>query len=40
MQIAIVVGSHRKESQSSRVGAYIASDLARTRRERSHGCGR
>ena len=29
MQIAIVVGSHRKESQSSRVGAYIASDLAR-----------
>lgn len=29
MQIAIVVGSHRKESQSSRVGAYIATDLAR-----------
>ena len=29
MQIAIVVGSHRKESQSSRVGAFIASDLAR-----------
>ena len=29
MQIAIVVGSHRKESQSSRVGAVIASDLAR-----------
>ncbi len=29
MQIAIIVGSHRKESQSSRVGAYIASDLAR-----------
>ena len=29
MQIAIVVGSHRKESQSSRVGAYIAIDLAR-----------
>jgi NAD(P)H-dependent FMN reductase len=29
MQIAIVVGSHRKESQSSRVGTYIASDLAR-----------
>lgn len=29
MQIAIVVGSHRKASQSSRVGAYIASDLAR-----------
>ena len=29
MQITIIVGSHRKESQSSRVGAYIASDLAR-----------
>jgi azobenzene reductase len=29
MQIVIVVGSHRKDSQSSRVGAYIAKDLAR-----------
>lgn len=29
MQIAIIVGSHRKESQSSRVGTYIAGDLAR-----------
>ena len=29
MQIAIVVGSHRKNSQSSRVGEYIAKDLAR-----------
>ena len=29
MQIAIIVGSHRKDSQSSRVGAYIAKDLAR-----------
>jgi len=29
MQIAIIVGSHRKDSQSSRVGAYIAQDLAR-----------
>lgn len=29
MHIAIVVGSHRKDSQSSRVGAYIAKDLAR-----------
>ena len=29
MQIAIIVGSHRKDSQSSRVGAYIARDLAR-----------
>jgi NAD(P)H-dependent FMN reductase len=29
MQIAIIVGSHRKGSQSSRVGAYIAKDLAR-----------
>jgi NAD(P)H-dependent FMN reductase len=28
VQIAIIVGSHRKESQSSRVGSYIASDLA------------
>ena len=28
MQIAIVVGSHRKNSQSSRVGEYIAKDLA------------
>lgn len=29
MQIAIVVGSHREGSQSSRVGAYIAKDLVR-----------
>lgn len=29
MQIAIVVGSHREGSQSSRVGAYIAKDLIR-----------
>jgi NAD(P)H-dependent FMN reductase len=29
MQIAIIVGSHRKGSQSSRVGAYIAKDLVR-----------
>lgn len=29
MHIAIIVGSHRAESQSSRVGAYIARDLAR-----------
>ena len=29
MQIAIIAGSHRKDSQSSRVGAYIAKDLAR-----------
>ncbi len=29
MHIAIVVGSHRKDSQSSRVGAYVAKDLAR-----------
>lgn len=29
MHIAIVVGSHRKDSQSSRVGAYIAKDLTR-----------
>lgn len=29
MHIAIIVGSHRKDSQSSRVGAYIAKDLAR-----------
>ena len=29
MQIAIIVGSHRNQSQSSRVGAYIASDLVR-----------
>ncbi len=29
MHIAIVVGSHRKDSKSSRVGAYIAKDLAR-----------
>ena len=29
MLITILVGSHRKESQSSRVGAYIADDLAR-----------
>lgn len=27
MQITIIVGSHRDESQSSRVGAYIAKDL-------------
>ncbi|MFM8496911.1 MAG: NADPH-dependent FMN reductase [Planctomycetia bacterium] len=29
MHIVIIVGSHRKDSQSSRVGAYIAKDLAR-----------
>jgi len=29
MLITIIVGSHRKESQSSRVGSYIANDLAR-----------
>lgn len=29
MHIAIIVGSHRQDSQSSRVGAYIAKDLAR-----------
>ena len=29
MQIAIIVGSHRKDSQSSRVGAYITRDMAR-----------
>lgn len=29
MQIAIIVGSHRKDSQSGRVGAYIAKDLVR-----------
>jgi azobenzene reductase len=29
VHIAIIVGSHRKDSQSSRVGAYIAKDLAR-----------
>jgi NAD(P)H-dependent FMN reductase len=29
VHIAIIVGSHRKDSQSSRVGAYIANDLAR-----------
>jgi NAD(P)H-dependent FMN reductase len=29
VHIVIVVGSHRKDSQSSRVGAYIAKDLAR-----------
>ncbi len=29
MHIAIIVGSHRKDSQSSRVGAYVAKDLAR-----------
>ena len=28
MHIAIIAGSHRKDSQSSRVGAYIAKDLA------------
>ncbi|MDA1039907.1 MAG: NAD(P)H-dependent oxidoreductase [Planctomycetota bacterium] len=28
MNITIVVGSHRKDSQSSRVGKYIAEDLA------------
>ena len=28
MQIGIVVGSHRTNSQSSRVGEYIAKDLA------------
>lgn len=27
MQITIIVGSHRDESQSSRVGAYVAKDL-------------
>ncbi len=29
MHIVIIVGSHRKDSQSSRVGAYVAADLAR-----------
>lgn len=29
MHIVIVVGSHRKGSQSSRVGSYIAHDLQR-----------
>lgn len=29
MHVAIIVGSHRKDSQSSRVGRYIAKDLAR-----------
>jgi NAD(P)H-dependent FMN reductase len=29
MRIAIVVGSHRRESQSGRVGRFIAADLAR-----------
>lgn len=29
MQIAIIVGSHRTDSQSSRVGHYIANDLSR-----------
>lgn len=29
MHIAIIVGSHRQDSQSSRVGAYVAKDLAR-----------
>jgi NAD(P)H-dependent FMN reductase len=29
VHIAIIVGSHRKDSQSSRVGAYIAKDLSR-----------
>jgi NAD(P)H-dependent FMN reductase len=29
VHIAIIVGSHRQSSQSSRVGAYIAKDLAR-----------
>ena len=29
MQLTILVGSHRKQSQSSRVGAYIADDFAR-----------
>ena len=29
MLITIIVGSHRKQSQSSRVGAYIADDFAR-----------
>jgi NAD(P)H-dependent FMN reductase len=29
MQIVIIVGRHRKDSQSSRVGAYIAKDLVR-----------
>ena len=29
MHIAIIAGSHRKDSQSTRVGAYIAKDLAR-----------
>jgi len=28
VQIAVIVGSHRNDSQSSRVGAYIAKDLA------------
>ena len=29
MHIAIIAGSHRKDSQSSRVGEYIAKDLTR-----------
>jgi NAD(P)H-dependent FMN reductase len=29
MQIVIVVGSHRRGSQSSRVGAYVAGDIGR-----------
>ncbi len=29
MNIAIIVGSHRTDSQSSRIGKYIAADLAR-----------
>jgi NAD(P)H-dependent FMN reductase len=29
VHIAIIVGSHRKDSQSSRVGAYILNDLTR-----------
>ncbi len=29
MQIAIIVGSHRNDSQSSRVGRYVAGDLSR-----------
>jgi NAD(P)H-dependent FMN reductase len=29
VHIAIIAGSHRKDSQSTRVGAYIAKDLAR-----------
>lgn len=29
MQILIIVGSHRRNSQSTRVGAYVARDLAR-----------